>query len=135
MQARLTGRHRSLLHLSRMRRVGPDSSPLAVVAGSTFLLAEVHHNILLAPAHHSILLGVARHPSPDCTVAVGIHTVPAVRTGLLGHYKCHLASAADRARVGFEAMEIQDLLSRTRRRRNGLVEGRRVVAHWAVDTC
>jgi hypothetical protein len=99
--------------MNRIRRVGLDSSPSAVVAGSTFLLVVDLHNILQV---------VARRPSLDCLVSAGIHTVLAARTGLVGHHNSR--SAADKGRFGFEAVVSQAPSNRMDHHRSKLAEGR-----------
>jgi hypothetical protein len=107
--------HRSLRPLNRIRRVDLDSSPSAVVAGSTFLLVVDLHNIPLA---------VAPRPSLGCRVAADIHTVLAVHTGLVGHHNPHLVLAVGKGRFGFEVVVIQGPSNRTDRHRSALVEDR-----------
>lgn len=136
MPSRPKGRHRALLRLNhRIHRADLDSSPSAVVVGSTFLPVEVRHSILPGGVRHNILPGEARHPNLGCKAAVGIHIVLAVHTVLAGHHNRHLALAAGKAPSGCTAMVIPGPSSRRDQHRSALAEESQVEGHSVPGIC
>ena len=102
-------------------RAGPRSIPLAVVAGSTFLLAADLRNILQVED---------RRPSLGCWVVADIRTVLVARTG-----PRRPRSVAGMVRFGFAVVVILGLASRMDQRRSGFVEGRWVADHSGLGIC
>jgi hypothetical protein len=99
--------HRCLLPPTSRVRAGLHSNPLAVVAGSTFLEADLH----------SILRAVDRQPSLGCRVVADIRIV------LVDHID-HRRRLVDMGRFGLEVAVTQGPSSRTHHYRNGLAVGR-----------
>ena len=100
--------HRSLLPPTNRVRAGLHSNPLAVVAGSTFLEADLH----------SILRAVDRQPSLGCRVVADIRIV------LVDHIDRHRRLVVDMGRFGLEVAVTQGPSSRTQHYRNGPAVGR-----------